>query len=166
MTLQKHIRRFTCVIFLLMLLTPALAHEFRHGPWLIAHPWARATAPGAKMGVVYFSVSAAPALTPADAPKPATTLALKDVLLAVSVGKSVAAKASLHSMSVDAKGMMQMALLSQGVPIDANTAAVFAPGGKHVMLEGLVKPLVAGQQFSLTLKFAKAGAVSVIVNVE
>ncbi|MOA34177.1 hypothetical protein D3C78_1555350 [compost metagenome] len=52
------------------------------------------------------------------------------------------------------------------VEIPANSAVVFQPGGNHVMLFGLGKPLTAGEIFPLTLEFEKAGKVEVQVEVK
>ncbi|HQV56683.1 MAG TPA: copper chaperone PCu(A)C [Ilumatobacteraceae bacterium] len=49
--------------------------------------------------------------------------------------------------------------------IPAGTAVELKPGGYHVMLIGLVKPLVAGSNVELTLTFEKAGDVKVTVPV-
>ncbi len=128
------------------------AHEFSIGNLTIGHPWSRATAPAARMGVVYFSIKNAAA----DG----------DTLLDVTVASTIAKRASLHEMSMDAKGLMHMAEIKAGLPVAAKAEVKFAPGGYHVMLEGLVKPLTVNQEFGMTLRFAKAGAVSVIVLVE
>ena len=128
------------------------AHEFSVGQIVIEHPWARATAPAARTGVVYFSLK-----NSADQ---------GDTLLGVVVGKSIAKRASLHEMSMDAKGLMHMAEIKSGLVLAGKAGLKFAPGGYHVMLEGLSKPLVAKQEFGMTLRFAKAGSVSVIVLVE
>lgn len=128
------------------------AHEFRVGKLSIDHPWARPTAPSARTGVVYFSVK--------------NSAAQGDTLLGVVVGKKIAKRASLHEMSMNAKGLMHMAEIKSGLALAGKTELKFAPGGYHVMLEGLSKPLVAKQEFGMTLQFAKAGSVSVIVLVE
>jgi copper(I)-binding protein len=52
-----------------------------------------------------------------------------------------------------------------GLVIKANDAVAFAPGGLHIMLTGLRRPLVLGQSFPLTLTFAKAGPVETTVTV-
>lgn len=122
------------------------------GKLAIEHPWARATAPAARTGVVYFSLK-----NSADQ---------GDTLLGVVVDKSIAQRASLHAMWMDAKGLMHMAEFQAGLAVAAKAEVKFAPGGYHVMLEGLSKPLVAKQEFGMTLQFAKAGSISVIVLVE
>lgn len=52
------------------------------------------------------------------------------------------------------------------VDIGAHDAVTMAPGGMHVMLLGLKKPLSAGDSFPLTLTFDKAGTTTVTVKVE
>lgn len=44
------------------------------------------------------------------------------------------------------------------VDLPAHSAVEFVPGGRHLMLMGLRRPLVAGQTIKITLKFEKAGA--------
>jgi copper(I)-binding protein len=46
-----------------------------------------------------------------------------------------------------------------GTPVKPGEPLAFAPGGLHLMLYGLSKPLVAGQRFPLELRFEKAGVV-------
>jgi len=53
-----------------------------------------------------------------------------------------------------------------GIDIPPGQAVTLAPGGLHIMLEGLAKPLKAGQSFPLTLTFDKAGTRTVNVAVE
>ena len=128
------------------------AHEFSAGNLSIGHPWARATAPAARTGVVYFSLE--------------NSANESDTLLSATVARAVARRASLHEMSLGAKGVMRMVEIKSGLALAAKSAVKFAPGGYHVMLEGLVKPLVAKQKFGMTLQFSKAGAVAVIVHIE
>jgi copper(I)-binding protein len=128
------------------------AREFSIGNLSIDHPWARATAPAARTGVVYFSVK--------------NLSGQADTLLSATVPSAISKRASLHEMVMDAKGLMRMGEIKAGVALAAKGEIKFAPGGYHVMLEGLVKPLAAKQEFAMTLRFAKAGAVSVMVLVE
>jgi copper(I)-binding protein len=53
-----------------------------------------------------------------------------------------------------------------GVDLKAGVPFALAPGSHHVMLMGLVKPLRAGDTFTLTITLQKAGAVSVAVPVQ
>lgn len=61
---------------------------------------------------------------------------------------------------------MRMREVTDGVAVAPGTTVKFAPGGYHIMLMGLKQPLKAGDRFPLTLKFAKAGSVTVDVQVE
>jgi hypothetical protein len=51
------------------------------------------------------------------------------------------------------------------VDVPAGKGAELKPGGLHVMLIGLVKPLNEGEKFPLTLYFEKAGTQQVEVMV-
>ena len=121
--------------------TPALAQD---ASIQIEQPWARATPGGATSGAVYMTIdnksNAADRLTGAA---------------------SDAAKASqIHEMKV-AGGVMKMREIAGGLAIPANGAVALKPGGYHVMLIGLKKPLKAGETVQLTLTFEKAGKVAV-----
>ena len=126
--------------------------QFSVGNLSIDKPWARATAPVARTGVVYFSLK--------------NTADQADTLLSATVAGAIAKRASLHEMSMDASGLMRMRELKAGLTLAAKSEVKFAPGGYHVMLEGLGKPLAAKQEFAMTLRFAKAGAVSVMVQIQ
>jgi copper(I)-binding protein len=62
----------------------------------------------------------------------------------------------------EADGMSRMRQ-TDGVEVPAGKTVALAPLGTHVMLMGLAEPLVAGQQFPLTLQFKEAGAITVTV---
>jgi copper(I)-binding protein len=47
------------------------------------------------------------------------------------------------------------------VPLPAGESVHFEPGGLHLMLIDITAPLIAGQQVTLSLQFAKAGVVEV-----
>jgi copper(I)-binding protein len=51
------------------------------------------------------------------------------------------------------------------VDVPAKQSVEFKPGGMHVMLIGLKTPLKVGNSFPMTLRFEKAGSVSVNVRV-
>lgn len=128
--------------------TLAMAHDFIVGALQIDHPWSRALPPNAPVGAAYMVVL--------------NSSAEPDAL--VSASTPIASKAELHThvMSGEVMKMQQV----ESVTIPAGGEARFAPGGNHVMLFGLKKPLVAGESFPLTLVFEKAGAVDVEVNIQ
>ncbi len=115
----------------------------------IDHAWARATAPGASAAAAYLRI-ANPAGRPADTLLGATA--------------AVAAKTELHVHQED-QGVMRMRSVVS-IPIPPGQAVEARPGGLHVMLIGLAKPLVAGQEFKLTLHFEHAGNIPVPIKVE
>lgn len=157
---------------LAVLVLTAAACGGASGPLAVTDVWSRASAPGQETGVVYFEISGG---------------GVDDVLLGVTVPSAIAAGAALHetvasdstatTMSHDMGGStmaghdmgdmgggMTMRAVSR-VPIDAGTTVVFEPGGYHVMLLGLVEPLVAGTSFEVTLTLENAGEIVVVAEV-
>lgn len=123
------------------------AAQDKTGTIRIENPWARAMIGPARIGAVYLVVR--------NEGRTADRL--------ISVESPVSA-AELHAHRTDAKGVMRMRPLS-AVEIPAGGTVEFAPGGLHVMLPGIKAPLEEGQHFPLTLRFEKAGAVTVDVSV-
>jgi copper(I)-binding protein len=52
--------RIAALIGLLFLVGSASAHEYSSNGVTVVHPWARATSTGAKVGVAFFEMKAAP----------------------------------------------------------------------------------------------------------
>jgi copper(I)-binding protein len=71
----------------------------------------------------------------------------------------------LHQSTMTADGVMQMRKVEGAIPIEAGESLVLKPGGTHLMLFGLEDALKAGEQLILTLEFANAGMVDVVVPV-
>ena len=82
----------------------------------------------------------------------------------VSVSGDVAGAIELHETTND-NGVMKMSPHPEGFPVPAGGALQLQPGGKHVMLMGLVKPLAAGDSFTLTLHFDNSDPITVTVPV-
>lgn len=82
----------------------------------------------------------------------------------VSATSPVAQKVELHVFDVR-NGVFGMHPVD-GIEVAPGAAAtVLRPGGAHVMLEGLNRPLKAGESFPLSLTFKNAGQVQVEVSV-
>jgi hypothetical protein len=64
----------------------------------------------------------------------------------------VAPVVEIHEMKM-VGDRMQMRALADGLPIAAGETAEFKPGGYHVMLINLPKPIEVGQKVPLTLVF-------------
>jgi len=82
----------------------------------------------------------------------------------VGIATPVAEKAELHATSND-NGVMKMSAVAEQ-PVKAGQKLEIKPGGLHIMLTGLKRPLKAGDQFLVTLTFRKAGAVETTVAVQ
>ncbi len=52
------------------------------------------------------------------------------------------------------------------MPVPANGTAALAPGGYHLMLLELKRPLKAGESFAGTMTFEKAGTIPVTFDVQ
>lgn len=72
----------------------------------------------------------------------------------VGFSTSIAATAELHQMSMEGDVMRMRPLPSLDLP--AGQAVALEPGGSHLMLMGLKKPLKVGDQVPLVLKFKNA----------
>ena len=115
----------------------------------VAGAWARPTVGPSRVSAAYMTIANnGPA---ADRLKSART----------SKAKSV----ELHQTTMTADGVMQMRQIEDGLPVEAGSSLVLAPGGTHFMLLGLEEGLEAGQNLVLTLEFAKAGVIDVVVPV-
>jgi copper(I)-binding protein len=133
---------------LILAASPSVANEFKLGDITIEQPWSRATPPGAKIGGGYFMIKNAGAES--------------DRL--VSATAEIAGHAEMHEMSV-VDGIMKMRALESGVEVPAGGSVEFGPGGYHLMLMDLGRPLKEGESFSGTLTFEKAGTVDITYEV-
>lgn len=142
----------------------------------VDQPWARATVEAQPHGAVYFDL----------------TLDQDDVLVGVAIEPSIANHAEIHevvaaevpmdeSMDEGSDGMdmgdadadhggmapgMVMQELDSGLVLSADQTVSLEPGGYHVMLLDLAEPLVAGEEFDLTLEFETHDDVTITVPVE
>ena len=114
------------------------------GELVLSGAFTRATLPGAKVGGGYLSIS-----------NPSKE---DDRLLGGS--SPAAARVEVHEMKMDGN-VMQMRQLKDGLEIPAGGTAELAPGGAHLMLMDIAKPLKQGDMVPVTLEFAKAGKVDV-----
>ena len=78
----------------------------------------------------------------------------------VSIAAPDAATAQIHEMKTE-NGMMSMGEMAGGLPLPARQAVTLAPGGNHIMLMGLSRPLAEGDTVSMTLGFEKGEPVTV-----
>ena len=127
---------------------PAAAHEYTNRGVTVAHPWARATPGGAKVGGAFLEIKAA--------------AGTNDRLIAAR--SAVAASAEIHNHIMEG-GIARMRRVD-AIPIAGGSSVVLGPGGYHVMLIDLKQPLKEGDLLKLTLVFEKAGEIEVDATVE
>ena len=138
---------FAATVWLLLPGAPA-AHEYGKGGITVAHPWARATPGGVKVGGAYLEIKAA--------------AGKGDRLIAAR--SPVAGSAEIHSHTMDG-GVVRM-LRVDGIAVGGGKSLVLAPGAYHIMLIDLKRPLKEGDLVKLTLVFEKAGEIEVEATVE
>jgi copper(I)-binding protein len=126
----------------------AFAHQFKAGEIVIGHPAARATVPGQPTGGGYLTLD--------------NQGKMADRLLSASA--AVSRSVELHSMAMEGDVMRMRQV--DGIDLPAGQKVELKPGGLHIMFIGLNAPLKAGNKFPMTLKFEKAGEVTVQVNIE
>ena len=136
---------------LLLAGVPALAQDaqtYRAGPLVIETPWSRATPGGAKIGAGYMRI-----VNHGTEP---------DRL----VGGSMAAAGgfALHE-TTNVDGVARMRPVEGGLVIAPGATVDLSPGGVHVMLVDLKRPLKEGDTVEGTLVFEKAGTVSIAYRV-
>lgn len=108
------------------------------GTLKIADAWARPVAAG-QMGAGYLSI--------ANRGRTADKL--------IAAFSPAAAAVSIHESRM--AGSVSIMRAVGAVAIPAGAAIAFRPGGLHLMLEGVKRPLKAGERVSITLIFARAG---------
>ena len=99
----------------------------------ITDAWVRPTNPGQEVGAAYM-----------------TFLSKQDMTL-VSIESSVTDSVEIHNMTME-NGVMKMRML-ENLALKAGEPYKLAPGGFHLMLFDLKKPLTTGEQVSFTLHF-------------
>lgn len=100
---------------------------------VITDAWVRANAPGQTTGAAYMTLNS-----------------LQDSSL-VSIASDVAGSVEIHSMTMN-DGVMKMRMLDELV-LKAGKVEKLAPGGFHLMLFDLKKPLKAGEKATFKLSF-------------
>ena len=119
------------------------------GALRIENAFTRATLPNAPSGGGYLTIT--------------NTGTEPDRLLGATA--DAAARVQVHQMAV-VDGMMKMGELPDGIEIPPGGTVTLAPGGMHIMFMGLKSPFVEGQAVPVTLRFEKAGDVTVPLTVQ
>ena len=133
--LHQHISRH--LLFLMLALSPfsvsAAEPVTTQDTVKLTDAWVRATNPGQAVGAAYMTLSSA-----------------QDVTL-TKVESDLTNSVEIHSMSMQ-NGVMKMRMLDT-LPLTAGKPYKLAPGGFHLMLFDLKKPLNVGEQVNFVLYF-------------
>lgn len=129
-------------------LTPAAARDASVGPLTVRSPWTRPTPPGAPAAAGYMRVT--------------NRGRVGDRLLGAS-SPSVT-RVEVHEMTLEG-GIMRMRHLPRGLEVPAGGSAELKPGGYHLMLIGPRRPFAVGASVPVTLRFERAGAIRVELDV-
>lgn len=111
-------------------------------PPVALDPWIRATPPNVETAAAYARIDGA---------------GTADRL--VSARTEAAERVEIHT-HVNQNGVMTMTRID-ALAVPATGSATLAPGGDHLMLIGLRRPLAAGDTVTFTLVFEKSGEVTV-----
>jgi len=106
--------------------------------------WARNSPMDATVGAAYMNI----------------TSSVDDTLVGASVDESVAMMTEVHETTTQADGSMGMQEI-KSLDLKAGVKTELKPGGYHIMLMNLAKPLVVGETISVTLTFG-SGATQVV----
>jgi copper(I)-binding protein len=124
------------------------AHSHEKGDIQVRHPWSRATPPGATVAVGYMEIR--------------NTGAQPDRLIAAST--PVAKSVEMHVTQREGEVMKMRQVKDFEIP--ARERITLRPGGSHLMLVGLERPLKKGERITMRLRFERAGALQVEVEVQ
>jgi len=125
----------------------------------VSDAWSRVTAPGAKTGAVYMTITSpdGDTLTKASVP---TSVAGMTQLHETTHEASGGMHTTTSDMSSSGGGMQGMKEVSM-IEIPAGKPVTLKPGGYHIMLMDLAAPITSGQKIPVTLTFTKAGTKTV-----
>ncbi|WP_198374665.1 copper chaperone PCu(A)C [Neoroseomonas rubea] len=126
---------------------PAIAHDYTAGDLRIFHPWTRAAGANGNGGGFMRLTNGG---------------AQPDRL--ISAASPIARVVELHTHLREGD-VMRMRPVND-IPIPAGQTVELRPGGVHVMLIGLNAPLQQGTRVPVTLRFERAGEVTVELAVE
>jgi copper(I)-binding protein len=132
-----------------LLASPVWAQDYKLGSLEITQPWTRATAPTAKAGGGFLTIT--------------NKGATPDRLIAAR--STASAKVEIHEMKMDGN-VMRMRELDKGLEILPGATVELKPGGYHIMFMDLKAPFAKDAKVPVTLVFEKAGSIEVPLAVQ
>lgn len=136
---------FALMFFGVVLAVDVSADTVQEGDITIETAWARASIGTMRPAAAYLTIKSSGNNS--------------DVLL--NIKTEVAGVAEVHKTTMK-DGVSKMGPVGP-LPINAGDRITFAPGGLHIMMMMLKKPLKKGETFPMTLIFEKAGQVNITV---
>ena len=136
--------RFFRAALVALLLAPGAGHA----EILLEHPWAQVTPPKAVVGRAYVVI----------------TNHSSETAHLVGVRTDAAPSTEIAGIRIlqDVPNLRRL----YNIDIPPEHSFVFAPGGYHILMRNLKKPLVAGDKITGALIFENAGEVPVVFTVE
>lgn len=129
-------------IFALLFSFSLISFSYAESGIELKDAWVRGTPPGSTITALYLNIE--------------NKGSENDVLLSAS--SDVSKVVELHTTSVDDKGVAKMEML-ESISIPAGGTVKLEPGGMHIMLIDLQKPLETGENVEVELVFEKAGPI-------
>jgi hypothetical protein len=126
----------------------AWPHSHEKGDIQVRHPWSRATPPGAKVAAGYMEIRN-------NGRQP-------DRL--VSATTAVAQRVEIHVTERDGEVMKMREVKSLEIP--ARERYQLRPGGSHLMLVDITRPLQKGEKLLMRLVFERAGELQIELEVQ
>lgn len=117
--------------YLLTALSLLILHDAWAGAVVARNAWVRPTVPGQTVAAAYMEITA------------------QEAASLIAVRSPISPKVEIHFMKMDGDIMRMRELKKLDLP--KNTAVSLAPGGYHLMLTRLKKPIQAGDVLPLTL---------------
>lgn len=142
-------RRSLLGLLALLPLLPDTARAEDSDAIMVSQAWARPSLAGAKNGAAYFTLT--------------NHAGTSDTLTGAST--PVAEKAELHRDEMMKNGVMTMRPAGP-LALASGATVTLAPGGLHLMLMGLKRPLKPGDRFPITLTFAHRPPITAEATVE
>src|SRR5215470_5260342 len=148
--MRRSSRRIWLFVAAALVAAPALGdgQDYRFDSLRINRPIARATPPGAKTAVVFFTVDNSS----------------NNIERLLRASTPVAGGVAMHQMAIE-DGVMKMRAIPS-VEINPGGRLELRPDGYHLMLIDLKQPLKVGETFPLMLTFQRTGTVRTVVTVE
>lgn len=126
----------------------ASPHSHEKGDIQVRHPWSRATPPGAKVAVGYMEIR--------------NRGKQPDKLLSATT--TLAQRVEMHVTERDADVMKMRQVKAFEIP--ARERYELRPGGSHLMLVDIVRPLKKGERVAMRLVFERAGELEIELEVQ